>query len=102
MVVATKCGVTFSDAGEVGANGTRNYIHQSCEGSLKRLGLDYIDLFDLHRTDPDTPVETSVAAIAELIKQGKIRHIGLSEVTTDQIRRAHKIHSINAVQIVNC
>lgn len=99
LIIATKCGCIFPDTGGIEINGTRDYIHQSAAGSLQRLGVETIDLFYLHRSDPNTPIETSVEALAELVGQNKIAAIGLSEVTADQIRRAHKVHPIKSVQI---
>lgn len=70
----------------------------SCEASLKRLGTDYIDLYYQHRLDPNTPIEETVGALAELVKEGKVRYIGLSEADTETIKRAHKVHPISALQ----
>src|SRR3954464_10864817 len=81
VVVATKFGVVRdpSNPGARGANGRPEYVRSSCEGSLKRLGVDHIDLYYQHRVDPDTPIEETVGAMKELVQEGKIRHIGLSE-----------------------
>ena len=73
-------------------------MRQSLEGSLKRLGTDHVDLYYQHRMDPDTPIEETVGALAELVQEGKIRHIGLSEAAPETIRRAHAVHPIAAVQ----
>jgi aryl-alcohol dehydrogenase-like predicted oxidoreductase len=73
-------------------------VKKSCEGSLKRLGTDYIDLYYQHRVDPDTPIEETVGALAELVEEGKIRHIGLSEAGANTLRRAVKVHPIAALQ----
>ena len=73
-------------------------VHRSCEGSLKRLGTDRIDLYQLHRVDPDTPIEETVGAMAELVAQGKVRGIGLSEAGPETIRRAHAVHPLSSVQ----
>ena len=73
-------------------------MRSACEGSLERLGVDHIDLYYQHRVDPNTPVEDTVGAMAELVEQGKIRHIGLSEASAQTIRRAHAVHPITAVQ----
>ena len=81
-----------------GVNGKPDYIRKSCEGSLKRLGTDYIDLYYQHRVDPSTPIEETVEGLAELVKEGKIRHIGLSEASAKTIRRAAKVHAITALQ----
>lgn len=77
----------------------RDYVFSACEASLERLRTSYIDLYYLHRLDPLTPIEETVSAMAELVSQGKVRHIGLSEVDSDTIRRAHQIHPITAIQI---
>ncbi|CAI2170401.1 2163_t:CDS:2 [Funneliformis geosporum] len=78
--------------------GTPEYVHQACENSLKRLGIDCIDLYYQHRVDPNTPIEDTVGALAELVKKGKIKYIGLSECSVETLRRAHKVHPIAAVQ----
>jgi aryl-alcohol dehydrogenase-like predicted oxidoreductase len=80
------------------ANGRPDYAKASCEGSLRRLGVDHIDLYYLHRVDPDTPIEETVGAMKELVEAGKVRHIGLSEASAETIRRAHAVHPITAVQ----
>jgi aryl-alcohol dehydrogenase-like predicted oxidoreductase len=79
-------------------DGSRAYVHSACEGSLERLGLDHIDLYYQHRVDPGTPIEETVGAMAELVKEGKVRHLGLSEASAETIRRAHAVHPITAVQ----
>jgi aryl-alcohol dehydrogenase-like predicted oxidoreductase len=79
-------------------SGKPEYIRKSIDGSLKRLGMDYVDLYYQHRVDPDTPIEETVGAMAELVKQGKIRHIGLSEASPKTLRRAAKVHPIAALQ----
>jgi aryl-alcohol dehydrogenase-like predicted oxidoreductase len=81
-----------------GVNGRPEYVKQSCDGSLKRLGVETIDLYYQHRVDPNTPIEETVGAMADLVKAGKIRYIGLSEAGADTIRRANKVHPITAVQ----
>jgi aryl-alcohol dehydrogenase-like predicted oxidoreductase len=81
-----------------GVDGSARHVKESCDGSLKRLGVDHIDLYYLHRVDSDTPIEETVGAMAELVKKGKARHLGLSEVSGDTLRRAHSIHPITAVQ----
>jgi aryl-alcohol dehydrogenase-like predicted oxidoreductase len=96
--LATKCGITGRDANGVTVNGRPDYIHQSCKASLKRLGVDVIDLFYLHRVDLKVPVEESVGAIGELVQQGYVRYAGLSEAKADTIRRAHKEFPLSAVQ----
>ncbi|OBZ17492.1 aldo/keto reductase [Bacillus sp. FJAT-26390] len=97
IVLATKFGFVVKD-GKLGVDGTAKHVRESCEGSLKRLGVDHIDLYYLHRVDPNTPIEETVGAMAELVKEGKVRHLGLSEVSGDTLRRAHNIHPIAAVQ----
>jgi aryl-alcohol dehydrogenase-like predicted oxidoreductase len=79
-------------------DGSADHIRRSIDGSLQRLGTDYVDLFYQHRVDPNVPIEETVGAMAELVEQGKIRHIGLSEAAPDTIRRAHAVHPITAVQ----
>jgi aryl-alcohol dehydrogenase-like predicted oxidoreductase len=79
-------------------DGSPEWVRTSIEGSLKRLGTDHVDLFYQHRVDPNVPIEETVGAMAELVQQGKIRHIGLSEAAAETIRRAHKVHPITAVQ----
>ncbi len=91
--LATKCGLTRN-----GANGDPAGIIKSCEGSLKRLRTDVIDLYYLHRVDPKVPIEESTGALAKLVEQGKVREIGLSEVCCENLRRAHKVHPIAALQ----
>ncbi len=80
------------------ASGKPEYVRQACEGSLRRLGVDYIDLYYQHRVDPEVPIEETVGAMAELVKAGKVRHLGLSEAAPQTIRRAHKVHKITALQ----
>ncbi|KAJ2396464.1 hypothetical protein GGI23_003908 [Coemansia sp. RSA 2559] len=82
-----------------GINGKPEYVRKCADESLERLGIDCIDLYYIHRIDPATPLEDTVAAMAELVKEGKVKYIGLSECTAEQIRRAHKVHPIAAVQI---
>jgi aryl-alcohol dehydrogenase-like predicted oxidoreductase len=79
-------------------NGRAQYVKEACDTSLRRLGVDHIDLYYLHRVDPDTPIEETVGAMADLVKQGKVRHIGLSEPAPATVRRAHKVHPLAAVQ----
>src|SRR5271156_6001203 len=79
-------------------SGKPEYVRQACDASLKRLGVDYIDLYYQHRVDPQTPIEDTVGALAELVTEGKIRHIGLSEAGVDTIRRAHAVHPVTALQ----
>ena len=100
ITVATKFGIVRdpADPSKRGINGKPEYVKASCEGSLKRLGLDVIDLYYLHRVDPDTPIEETVGAMAELVKEGKIKSIGLSEASATTIRRAHAVYPLTAVQ----
>jgi aryl-alcohol dehydrogenase-like predicted oxidoreductase/CubicO group peptidase (beta-lactamase class C family) len=98
LFISSKCGVRFTSNG-IQLSGNTEYIKAACEASLKRLQTPYLDLYYLHRIDPKVPIETSIIALAELVKAGKIINIGLSEITEVQLRRAHKIHPITAVQI---
>ena len=82
----------------IGVDGRPAYVRRCCEASLKRLGVDTIDLYYQHRVDPKTPIEDTVGAMAELVKEGKVRFLGLSEAAPDTIRRAHKVHPITALQ----
>jgi aryl-alcohol dehydrogenase-like predicted oxidoreductase len=96
--LATKCGITGRDAEGLTVNGRPDYIQQACKGSLKRLGVETIDLFYLHRVDPQVPIEESVGAMGELVQRGHVRFIGLSEASAATIRRAHKEFPLSAVQ----
>ena len=99
IVLATKFGIMRGEKGEFfGVNGRPEYAQQSCEASLRRLDTDHIDLYYLHRVDPETPIEETVGAMSRLKEQGKIRFLGLSEAAAGTIRRAHKIHPISALQ----
>lgn len=100
LVIATKCGFerAQNDPDTFVINNNPDYIKKCCEDSLKYLNLDYIDLFYLHRINPDTPIEVSMQALAELVQEGKIRNIGLSEVSARTIAKAHAIHPIAAIQ----
>ncbi len=100
ITLATKFGIVRdpNDPTKRGFNGKPEYVRSSCDGSLKRLGLDVIDLYYLHRKDPATPIEETVGAMGDLVKAGKVRAIGLSEVSVDTLKRAHKTHPISAVQ----
>jgi aryl-alcohol dehydrogenase-like predicted oxidoreductase len=100
VVLATKFGIVRdpNNPNARGVNGKPDYVKKSCEASLKRLGVDHIDLYYQHRVDPDTPIEETVGALAEVVKQGKIRHIGLSEAGVNTLRRAVKVHPIAALQ----
>lgn len=98
--VATKFAIVRDkhDAGKRGVSGKPEYVKASCEASLKRLGIDTIDLYYQHRVDPDTPVEETIGAMAELVKAGKVKYLGMSESASETIRRAHKVHPITALQ----
>jgi aryl-alcohol dehydrogenase-like predicted oxidoreductase len=100
VVLATKFGALETPDGPAGRmlDGTPENVRRSIEGSLRRLNTDYVDLYYQHRMDPDTPIEETVGAMAELVKEGKVRHIGLSEAAPETIRRAHAVHPIAAVQ----
>jgi len=98
-ILATKFGnVRDSEGRWLGVNGRPDYIFQCCEASLRRLGVDYIDLYYQHRVDPDVPIEETVGAMAQLVKQGKVRYIGLSEAGVPTLRRAAAVHPIAALQ----
>src|SRR5262249_36091787 len=99
VIIATKFAMKFGPNGEVlGLDSSPAHIKSSIEGSLRRLGTDYIDLYYQHRLDPKTPIEDTVGAMSDLVKAGKVRYIGLSEVGPGTIRRAHKTHPVTAVQ----
>jgi aryl-alcohol dehydrogenase-like predicted oxidoreductase len=100
VVLATKFGIVRDpkNPNVRGVNGKPDYVRQSCEGSLRRLGVDTIDLYYQHRVDPDTPIEETVAAMAQLVKEGKVHYLGLSEASPQTLRRAAKVHPITALQ----
>src|ERR1043166_1895740 len=100
VVIATKFGILRDPVKQEfrGISGKPDYAKQSCDGSLRRLGVDVIDLYYLHRVDPDTPIEETVAAMAALVREGKVRFLGLSEASDETIRRAHAVHPITALQ----
>jgi aryl-alcohol dehydrogenase-like predicted oxidoreductase len=98
VVVATKFGQTQRPGQSNGVNGRPDYVIEACEASLKRLGIEVIDLYYQHRVDPAVPVEETVGAMAKLVAQGKVRFLGMSEAAPDRIRRAHAVHPIAAVQ----
>lgn len=98
LVIATKFAFRFEEGGLGGIDGSPANARRACEGSLKRLGIDTIDLFYQHRVDPNTPIEETIGAMAELVKEGKVRHIGLSEAGPATIRRAHAVHPVTALQ----
>lgn len=99
-IIATKFGYEIDDNEQLTwqINGKKDYVKKAAERSLKNLKTDYIDLYYLHRLDPNTPIEETVGAMAELVKEGKVGYIGLSEVSSETIRKAHKIHPLTAVQ----
>lgn len=99
-IIATKFGYEIDDKGELtwAINGSKEYVHKAAERSLKNLGTDYIDLYYLHRLDPNTPIEETVEAMADLVKEGKVGYIGLSEVSSETIRKAHAVHPLTAIQ----
>jgi aryl-alcohol dehydrogenase-like predicted oxidoreductase len=100
VVIATKFGIVRdpSDPAGRGVDGRPEYVKQACEGSLRRLGTDVIDLYYQHRTDPSTPIEETVGAMAELVAEGKVRYLGLSEASPSTLRRATVVHPITALQ----
>ena len=98
LVIATKFGFRIGDGGIRGTDSTPENVRSACEGSLRRLGIDTIDLFYQHRVDPTVPIEDTIGAVARLIEEGKVRHIGLSEAGVDTIRKAHAAHPITALQ----
>src|SRR5581483_3609178 len=100
LIIATKFGIIRdpSNPKTRGVSGKPEYVRKACEASLKRLGTDYIDLYYQHRVDPSTPIEETVGAMADLVRQGKIHHIGLSEAKAGTLRRAAKVHPITALQ----
>ena len=99
VVIATKFAFTFTATGErAGLDSSPAHIKKTIEGSLKRLGTDYIDLYYQHRLDPQTPIEETMGALKDLVKAGKIRHVGLSEVDSETIRRANAVHPLAAIQ----
>jgi aryl-alcohol dehydrogenase-like predicted oxidoreductase len=101
VFLATKFGIKLVEEGNLLdriIDGSAAYVREACEASLRRLGTEHIDLYYQHRVDPNTPIEETVGAMAELVKDGKVRHIGLSEASAETIRRAHAVHPIAAVQ----
>ena len=98
VVLATKFGNIYAKDPERGADGRPEYVREACEASLKRLDIDVIDLYFQHRVDKNVPIEDTIGAMAELVKQGKVRSIGLSECSSETLRRAHAVHPISAVQ----
>jgi aryl-alcohol dehydrogenase-like predicted oxidoreductase len=100
VILATKFGIVRDpdDPTRRGVNGRPEYVRSSCEASLQRLGVDHIDLYYQHRVDPDTPIEETVGALAELVREGKVRYLGLSEAGPETLRRASAVHQITALQ----
>jgi len=100
VILATKFGIVRDpkNPNVRGVSGKPDYVRQSCEGSLRRLGVETIDLYYQHRVDPNIPIEETVGAMAQLVKEGKVRHLGLSEASPDTLRRAMKVHPITALQ----
>jgi aryl-alcohol dehydrogenase-like predicted oxidoreductase len=100
ITLATKFGIVrdVNDPSKRGFNGKPEYVRASCEGSLERLGVEVIDLYYLHRKDPATPIEETIGAMADLVKEGKIKAIGLSEVNEETLRKAHAVHPVTALQ----
>jgi aryl-alcohol dehydrogenase-like predicted oxidoreductase len=100
VLIATKFGIVRdpNDATKRGINGTPAYVRSAVEGSLKRLGVDVIDLYQQHRVDPNTPIEDTIGALSDLVTEGKVRFIGLSEAGPKTLRRAHAVHPISSVQ----
>ncbi|MEJ2188528.1 MAG: aldo/keto reductase [Acidobacteriota bacterium] len=99
IILATKFGISRGEDGSwQGIKGSADYVTACCDASLKRLGTDYIDLYYQHRVDPSTPIEETVGAMAELVKTGKVRFLGLSEADPETIARAHEVHPISALQ----
>ncbi|WP_017659442.1 aldo/keto reductase [Baaleninema simplex] len=99
VVLATKFGIVRgADGSFVGVNGKPEYVRQCCEASLQRLGVETIDLYYQHRIDPSVPIEDTIGAMAELVREGKVRHLGISEAAPATIRRAHAVHPIAALQ----
>ncbi|MFL6208601.1 MAG: aldo/keto reductase [Pyrinomonadaceae bacterium] len=99
VLLATKCGFVWNEHGQQrGLDGSPRHTHEACEASLRRLGVEVIDLYYLHRVDPRVPIEETVGAMSELAQQGKVRFLGLSEVAPDTLRRAHAVHPVTALQ----
>lgn len=99
VIIATKFGnVRGEDGSFLGVNGHPDYVKQACDASLSRLGVDYIDLYYQHRVDPNVPIEETIGAMSELVQEGKVRYLGMSEAAPQTIRRAYTVHEITAIQ----
>lgn len=98
VILATKGGITGRDADGLVVNGRPDYLHKACEASMKRLGVEYLDLYYLHRVDPDVPIEESVGAMGELVQKGWVRFVGISEARAETVKRAHSEFPLSAVQ----
>ncbi len=99
VVIATKFGIVRGeDGGFLGINGKPDYVRRACDGSLRRLGVDHIDLYYQHRVDPKVPIEETVGAMSRLVEEGKVRYLGLSEASPATMARAHAVHPITALQ----
>jgi aryl-alcohol dehydrogenase-like predicted oxidoreductase len=98
VVIATKCGIVTSGGVPADVNGTPKYIRTACDASLRRLGVDVIDLYYLHRVDPKTPIQESIGGMADLVRHGKVRFVGLSEAAAKTLHKAHAVHPIAALQ----
>lgn len=98
VVLATKFGIVWGEDGSMGARGDADYVTRSCDESLRRLGVDHIDLYYQHRVDPNVPIEETWGALADLVTAGKVRHLGISEASAATIRRAHAVHPVTALQ----
>ncbi len=101
VFLATKFGIKLEldqDPPRRSIDGSPEYVRAACEGSLQRLGVEHIDLYYQHRVDPGTPIEETVGAMAELVREGKVRYLGLSEASAETVRRAHAVHPITALQ----
>lgn len=98
VIIATKFGIIRKPDGKRGVSGKPEYVRASCDASLKRLGIDTIDLYYQHRVDPETPIEETIGAMADLVTAGKVRYLGMSEAGPKTIRRAHAVHPISALQ----
>jgi aryl-alcohol dehydrogenase-like predicted oxidoreductase len=98
LIIATKFGFVGDESGELGICGRPDYVKAACQASLKRLGMDYIDLYYVHRIDKNTPIEETIGAMVELVREGKIRFIGLSEASVENISRAQAVYPVTALQ----